>query len=442
MAAFEPGAGMEHLGLVEVRRIEGIERVAGARGAGVARGRHHHPERGARIPARFDLVEAAVDRGFQQVDQVRLQAQHHRLGFRIAEAHVEFDHPRRAGLVDHQPGVEEPGERHSVGGHAAHGGHHDLAHHPLVHLRRHHRRGRVGAHAAGVGPGVAVADALVVLRGRHRQRVRAVDHGNEAGLLAVEEFLDHHSRAGVAEGVALEHVADRGFGLRQRRRHHHALARGQAIGLDHDRRAPAFTGAAAHVGERGVDVGMHLVEPGGNAVAFEELLGEGLAAFQLRGRGGGAEDAVAAGAERIDHAGDQRLLGADHGQGDAFAFGQRQQAVDVGGLHVRVAALVLVRGAGVAGGDDHLVHAWGLRQLPRQRVLASAGTDDEEFHGCARCGWEVPPSTWRGCAPGTGDSGGSWRVNGGRRKTRPPPVRPRAADALLAGGGTRTRVNA
>ena len=37
--------------------------------------------------------------------------------------------------------------------------------------------------------------------------VLAVDHDDKAGLLAVEEFLDHHTRTGLTEGVAGEHVA-------------------------------------------------------------------------------------------------------------------------------------------------------------------------------------------------------------------------------------------
>ena len=55
-------------------------------------------------------------------------------------------------------------------------------------------------------------------------------------------------------------------------------------------------------------------------------------------------------------------------------------AVDVGGGDVDVAALGFVRGAGVAGRDQHFVDARRLRQLPGQRVLATAGTDDQDFH--------------------------------------------------------------
>ena len=108
----------------------------------------------------------------------------------------------------------------------------------------------------------------------------------------------------VAEGVAGEHVAHRGLGFGQRHRDDHALAGGQAIGLDHDRRA-----FFADVGQRRIDIGMHGVVRGRDAVAREEFLGEGLAAFELRRGGGRPEDAQALGAEAVDYAGDQRCSG-------------------------------------------------------------------------------------------------------------------------------------
>jgi hypothetical protein len=115
-------------------------------------------------------------------------------------------------------------------------------------------------------------------------------------------------------------------------------------------------------------------------VAGEEVLGEGLAALQPRGGGGGAEHAQAGGAEQVDDAGHQRRLGADDGQVDVLVAGQFAQAFQVVGLDRHVAALGLERGAGVARRDQHFVHARRLGELPGQRVLAAAGTDDEEFH--------------------------------------------------------------
>jgi hypothetical protein len=79
---------------------------------------------------------------------------------------------------------------------------------------------------------------------------RAVGDDDEAGLLAGHEFLDHHARAvGVvlhAQRVGAQHVVDGGMRLGQRHRHHHALAGGQAVGLDDDGRA------------LGVDIGVRL----------------------------------------------------------------------------------------------------------------------------------------------------------------------------------------
>ncbi len=60
---------------------------------------------------------------------------------------------------------------------------------------------------------------------------------HERELLAVEEVLDDHLRAGRAEAVVHEDVVERGNRGVLIHRHGLALARGQAIGLDYDRRA-------------------------------------------------------------------------------------------------------------------------------------------------------------------------------------------------------------
>src|SRR3546814_2528493 len=68
---------------------------------------------------------------------------------------------------------------------------------------------------------------------------------------------------------------------------------------------------------------------GGDTVAGKEILGEGFASLQLRGGGGGAEDAQALGAEAVDDAGDQGPFRADDGERHAFVAREREQAVDV-----------------------------------------------------------------------------------------------------------------
>ena len=64
-------------------------------------------------------------------------------------------------------------------------------------LRVDARNRRIAAHSAGVRPLVAVEDALVVLRRRHRDRTLAVAQGEQRELVALEELLDEH--AGLAE---------------------------------------------------------------------------------------------------------------------------------------------------------------------------------------------------------------------------------------------------
>ena len=148
------------------------------------------------------LIQCAVQRAVAQTHQVRLQAHHDGLGFRVAKAAVVFDDPGLAVGINHQAGVQESGVVIAFGGHAGNGGQDYLLHNALVYRRIHHRGRGVGAHAAGIGAGIAVADAFVVLAGGHGQHMFAVHHDDKAGLFAGEEFLDDHAAAGRAEGIA------------------------------------------------------------------------------------------------------------------------------------------------------------------------------------------------------------------------------------------------
>mgnify|MGYP003829847287 CR=1 FL=1 len=95
------------------------------------------------------------------------------------------------------------------------------------------RRGSVGAHAAGVGAGVAIADALVILRHRERTSDCAVAQRHQAALWATEPLLEHdrplcHQFANGGFGRGVEIWA---FG------HDDALAGCQAVELDDHRLA-------------------------------------------------------------------------------------------------------------------------------------------------------------------------------------------------------------
>ena len=85
-----------------------------------------------------------------------------------------------------------------------------------------------------LGPVLAVEGALVVLRGGERQRMRAVDQGEEARLLADQEFLDDDFGAGGPER-AREAGIDGGRRRLARLGDDDAFAGGQPVGLDDDR---------------------------------------------------------------------------------------------------------------------------------------------------------------------------------------------------------------
>ena len=62
---------------------------------------------------------------------------------------------------------------------------------------------------------------------------RPVAEDEQRALLARQPLLDHDVAPGVAEGGARELGVDVGAGLVERLGHQHALAGGQAVGLDH-----------------------------------------------------------------------------------------------------------------------------------------------------------------------------------------------------------------
>jgi hypothetical protein len=309
--------------------------------------------------------------GDQRRHQIRHQPQHQHLAFRIAEADIVFDQ-LRAALGDHQPGKQHAsvGRAHRL--HGAHGRLDDLVHYALVHFRRHDRRRRIGAHAAGVGTLVAVADALVVLRRGKRDRGLAVAQREERGFLADQTILDHDFPGRLPEAAA-EHHVDGGFGFRHRLRHHHALTGGKPIGLHHDRRA--FFPHVVLGRSRALEA---LVSGGRNLVGLAQVLGETLGAFQPRRPFARAERSDAGGLQVVDDAGAQRHFRPDHHQVNLLRLAERDHRLMVG--EVERHALGLACDAGIAGRAIKLLAKRARRHFPGQRVFASAGTEDEDVH--------------------------------------------------------------
>ena len=223
-------------------------------------------------------AELAVRRGRAVLEQVAVQPRQHGLRLRVAEAAVELEH-LDAGLRHDQAGVE-----HAAVGDAAPAERRDDRLHHVLHggvdgLLLEPRDRAVAAHAAGVGPLVAGEDALVVLRRRERHRRRAVAEHQQRDLGAGEVLLGDEHVAGVAELARDEAGADGLAGLVHVLADEHALAGGQAVGLDHQR----VVVAALDVGERRLQALVPPVGAGGHAAGGHDLLGEDLAALELRG---------------------------------------------------------------------------------------------------------------------------------------------------------------
>ena len=88
-------------------------------------------------------------------------------------------------------------------------------------------------------------------------------------------------------------------------------------------------------------------------------------------------DAVAA--ERVGDARDERRLGPDHGEVGVEAAGEAEQRLGVVCPH-RV-AVAERRDARIARRGVQPGQAGRLRQLPRERMLATARPDEEHLHG-------------------------------------------------------------
>src|SRR5215472_1622952 len=75
-AGVAPRAGVKDLAGELRGAFEPLDDVATAHALGIARGRHHHAERGARVPLGTRPVEAPVERSLAQRGEVGLEAHH------------------------------------------------------------------------------------------------------------------------------------------------------------------------------------------------------------------------------------------------------------------------------------------------------------------------------------------------------------------------------
>ena len=232
----------------------------------------------------------------------------------------------------------------------------------------------MAAHAARIGPGIAFAHALVVLRRLQHQHALAVRQREGAHFLARKAVLDHDPGARLAEG-ALDHGgAHGGFGLLHGRSDGDALAGGEAVRLHHDRRA-----ALADMGGGRIRVVEHRETGSGNAGAAREVLHEGLGAFQPRRRPVRPEYRDAVLPETVRQPGRQRRFRPDDDEVHALLPRQRRQALDILGGDRR--AIGLGGDAGIARRAPEPLHQRGGRDRPDERMFAPAAAHHQNPHG-------------------------------------------------------------
>ena len=337
--------------------VSARDRVALARRLRVAMGCDDDADGSTAAPLQRGVAGEPPGGGRQQHFAERgLEAGEQRLGLRVAETCVELHDTEPPGR-ECESGVDEADEGGAAATEFVDGGLDHAVHHVGDEAGRCPRQGGVGAHAAGIGAGVAVPDPLEVLRWLERQHAGAVTEREKADLRPVQVVLDDHApAAGSVPDGGVPVVGD-----------DDALACGQPVVL-HDVGGAELVQRSHHLAHVEAEPGVGSRDAG----RLHDLLGEGLAALQLRRGCARTEDRDTAGTDGVRHACHQRRLGPDDDEigcecrgevGDSFAV----HGVDgmVGADHCR---------AGIAGSDvDIGVAAEG----PGERVLPSARSDHQ-----------------------------------------------------------------
>ena len=200
---------------------------------------------------------------------------------------------------------------------------------------------------------------------------------------------------GSAKRRTAEHAPGGSDGLLDALRQHHALARRQPIGLDHQRCTHL-----ADEGFGGIGIGEALVAGRGDGMPGQEILGKGLGTFQLRRRLPGSKAGQARRREQIADAQNQRHFRADDGQIDMMRLGKPEQVRRIIGGDRYIGHLGFQGGARIARRDVDIADPAGLRHLPGQGMFAATAANDQDIHTCTpqpqsspagRCGMLLVP---------------------------------------------------
>ena len=336
------GFGRGVVGPLGRREAGEADRRPGRRRLRIPRCRCHDGARGARAELDRDIADATLGARRSQRREVGREQRQDRLRLGIAESTVVFDQAWAVG-GEHQPGVE-----HADVGRSGRG--------VVVEDRLHERREqfvgvigdgrrRVGAHAAGVRAGVALADPLVVLCDRQRHGGRAIAEREQRALGTGDPFLEHEraDRGGRTDGL---------LGLGRVVGHDHALAGCEPVELDDDRSVELGPPRQCRVDVAFLEA---LVCRAGHTERGRQMSRVPLRRLDPRLFRRRAEARDLPERALVGDTGDECCLGAGDDQVDV-----------VGGHETEV------------GGDRRRVTV--LFAGPRDRVLAAPAADDEDAH--------------------------------------------------------------
>jgi beta-fructofuranosidase len=356
----ERGAGMNHRAAVSRCRLETSDHLTRCWRTRVTRSGEDDGHCRTTVPVQLGMRSKITGcRGVQHTSEGRCQAGQQRLGLGIAEPCVELDHPNTANS-QRQAGVQQSAERCAATRH--------LIHSWLQHflgdlfdkiIRRPRQRG-VRAHPAGVGSGIAIPDALEVLRGLQGAYGAAIGYREQTHLRPIEKLLDHHPTA--AHGMINSGPPVVGDD--------HALTCRQPIVLYHVRRPE-------HVQRLINFVARHALQGTSrwHTRCSHGLLGEGLAALQLRRGRGRAETVDPVRAYHIGHARHQRRLGPDDNEIDSQRHCQVRHGLAVKRIEVMIRAEC--SSPGVARRSMQLDDIWVATQGQSERMFASPRADHQ-----------------------------------------------------------------
>ena len=115
-----------------------------------------------------------------------------------------------------------------------------------------------------------------------------------------------------------------------------------------------------------------------NAVTLHELLRERLARFEGCGSRGGTDNLLTNGREHVDDAAAERQLWSDNRQIDSFVASDAEKLVEIACINGHAARDRI--DAWVPGRAEERGYCTLAGQLPRKRMFARPGADDQDLH--------------------------------------------------------------